>query len=386
MFGRDCFDQHHPTFFFRNRVVHRAFWDDVQIAGVEFYFFTFELNHETPTHDQKKFVFVFVVVPRQFAFYLRNLHVLIINTTDHFRRPVICNLAEALLKIDFHRKIIAEMPFDLQPILKGDLLELRPLRADDFEQLYAVASDPLIWEQHPSSDRYKPDVFRNFFDEAMQSGGALIALDHKNDQVIGSSRFHTYDLERSEIEIGWTFLARSHWGGVYNGEMKRLMLSHAFKFVDHVIFVIGVNNLRSQRAVEKIGGVRAGSKTDPHGRENFIFRINRSWLRGSTMRDELVTRFWFEFDLSGENLRRFPYFPAYGIGITAYDYHDALRLLRKWVIRGDEMPPIIDVIEDVDISRLEQEFGPRNLRLGCPVWRGVWHPPVNLFYGPDNEL
>ncbi len=168
------------------------------------------------------------------------------------------------------------MPFELQPILKSEILELRPLRAGDFEQLYAVASDPLLWEQHPNSDRYKLDVFRNFFDEAMQSGGALIALDRTDDRVIGSSRFYGYDPERSEIEIGWTFLARSHWGGVYNGEMKRLMLSHAFKFVDNVIFSVGSNNLRSQRAVEKIGGVRAGTKTDPLGRESFIFRITRS--------------------------------------------------------------------------------------------------------------
>jgi N-acetyltransferase len=167
------------------------------------------------------------------------------------------------------------MPFDLQPTLKSELLELRPLLPDDFEELFAVASDPLIWEQHPNSDRYKPDVFRKFFDEALQSGGALIAVDRKANRVIGSSRFHGYDLERSEIEIGWTFLARSHWGGAYNGEMKRLMLSHAFKFVDNVIFIIGANNLRSQRAVEKIGGVRAGARIDPDGRESFIFRITR---------------------------------------------------------------------------------------------------------------
>ena len=167
------------------------------------------------------------------------------------------------------------MPFDLQPTLKSEMLELRPLLPDDFEALYAVASDPLIWEQHPNSDRYKPDVFRRFFDEALESGGALIAIDRKIDRVIGSSRFHGYDLERSEIEIGWTFLARSHWGGAYNGEMKRLMLSHAFKFVDNVIFSVGANNLRSQRAVEKIGGVRASGRTDPHGRESFIFGITR---------------------------------------------------------------------------------------------------------------
>ena len=168
------------------------------------------------------------------------------------------------------------MPFELQPILKSEILELRPLRAEDFERLYAVASDSLIWEQHPDSDRYQPDVFRKFFDDALESGGALIALDRKSGRVIGSSRFHCYDLTRSEVEIGWTFLARSHWGGLFNGEMKRLMLTHAFKFVDNVIFMVGATNLRSQRAVEKIGGVRVGTKSDPDGRESVIFRITKA--------------------------------------------------------------------------------------------------------------
>ena len=168
------------------------------------------------------------------------------------------------------------MGFELQPTLKSEILELRPLRVEDFEELFAVASDPLIWEQHPNSDRYKPDVFRKFFDDAIVSGGALIAIDRKTDRVIGSSRFYCYDLVRSEIEIGWTFLARSHWGGVYNGEMKRLMLFHAFRFVDNVIFIIGATNQRSQRALEKIGGVRIGTKSDPNGRENFLFRITKS--------------------------------------------------------------------------------------------------------------
>ena len=168
------------------------------------------------------------------------------------------------------------MTFELQPILKSEILEVRPLRADDFEELYAVASDPLIWEQHPNSDRYKPDVFRKFFDEALESGGAFVVLDRKDNRVIGSSRFHCYDLVRSEVEIGWTFLARSHWGGTYNGELKRLMLTHAFKFVDNVIFFIGSTNLRSQRALEKIGGVRVGTKLDPNNRESVIYRITRS--------------------------------------------------------------------------------------------------------------
>jgi N-acetyltransferase len=165
--------------------------------------------------------------------------------------------------------------FDLQPTLEGDLLRLRPLRPEDLDDLYAVASDPLIWEQHPIKDRYTVEVFKQFFREALESGGALIAFDSKDGQVIGSSRFHGYDKEKSEIEIGWTFLARSHWGGRYNKEMKALMLRHAFRFVKSVIFVVGPQNLRSQRAVEKIGAVHVGSgpRPDGTGQDSFIYRI-----------------------------------------------------------------------------------------------------------------
>lgn len=168
------------------------------------------------------------------------------------------------------------MPFDLQPILKGQLLELRALRAEDFNELYAVARDPLIWEQHPVKDRYQAEVFKAFFREALESGGTLIATDVKNGQVIGSSRFHEYNEEKSEIEIGWTFLARSHWGGTYNREMKQLMLRHAFRFVNCVIFLVGAQNFRSQRAVEKIGGVRVGSRADAGGRNSFMYQITAS--------------------------------------------------------------------------------------------------------------
>jgi RimJ/RimL family protein N-acetyltransferase len=168
------------------------------------------------------------------------------------------------------------MPFELQPVLKSELLELQPLRAEDFDALYAVAADRLIWEQHPANDRYKEDVFREFFREALDSGGALIAMDGNSGAVIGSSRFNGYDEEQSEIEIGWTFLARPYWGGVYNGEMKGLMLRHAFRFVRSVVLLIGPHNLRSQKAAEKIGAVRDGSRLNGAGRESFVYRMDAS--------------------------------------------------------------------------------------------------------------
>lgn len=166
-------------------------------------------------------------------------------------------------------------PFDLQPRLVGEIVELRPLRDGDFADLYAVAADPLIWAQHPVPTRHQEQTFREFFTDHLASGGALVAIDRRDCRVIGTTRFHGYDPGRSEVEIGWTFLARSHWGGNYNGEMKRLMLTHAFRFVDRVVFLIHPRNARSQRAVEKIGAVRAGSRPDGAGRDSLVYEIRR---------------------------------------------------------------------------------------------------------------
>jgi N-acetyltransferase len=157
------------------------------------------------------------------------------------------------------------MAFDLQPNLKGQLVELRPLATNDWDALFAVASDPLIWEQHPEPDRYTENVFRTYFQGALDSGGAFVIIDRKTYQIIGSTRFYGYDPEKSEIEIGWTFLARKYWGGEYNAEMKRLLLSHAFKFVESVIFLVGEDNVRSQKAMEKIGAIRIGTVIRTYG-------------------------------------------------------------------------------------------------------------------------
>ena len=166
---------------------------------------------------------------------------------------------------------------NLQPILTGQRLELRPLGPGDFDALYVVASDPGIWAQHPVADRYKKDVFKVFFREALESGGAFAVIDRESGCVIGSSRYYGYDAARREIEIGWTFLARAYWGGIYNRELKQLMLRHAFGFVERVIFLVGPQNFRSQRAMEKIGAVRAGmTRREPGGAESVVFEITRA--------------------------------------------------------------------------------------------------------------
>jgi RimJ/RimL family protein N-acetyltransferase len=147
----------------------------------------------------------------------------------------------------------ASLEFDLQPTLKGNLIEIHPLKREDFDALFAVASDPLIWEQHPENDRYKKEVFQRFFDGAIDSKGAFAIVERKSGRIIGSSRYCNLNPVEREVEVGWTFLERPFWGGLYNGELKSLMLGHAFRFVDRVLFVVGEKNLRSQKALQKIG-------------------------------------------------------------------------------------------------------------------------------------
>jgi RimJ/RimL family protein N-acetyltransferase len=171
------------------------------------------------------------------------------------------------------------MKFILQPILQNEIVRLQPLQSDDFEALYKVASDPLVWEQHPNKTRYQRDVFESFFKGAMESGGAFLAKDASTGEVIGSSRFYDFNEEKSEVLIGYTFLGRKFWGGKYNPAMKQLMLDHAFQFVDNVLFHIGANNIRSQTAIQRIGAKKIGEEEIAYYGEqnnlNCIFRIEK---------------------------------------------------------------------------------------------------------------
>ena len=141
----------------------------------------------------------------------------------------------------------------LQPVLSNDILTMRPLVAADYDGLYAVASDPLIWAVHPARDRWKPEVFDALFAGSLASEGALVAC--VGEEIIGSSRYDLRDAEAGEVEIGWTFLARRFWGGAMNAAMKSLMVGHALQHFERVIFLVGEENIRSRRAMEKIGGV-----------------------------------------------------------------------------------------------------------------------------------
>lgn len=169
---------------------------------------------------------------------------------------------------------------NLQPFLTNELVSLKPLEEADFEALFTVASDKLLWEQHPNNDRYKREVFQDFFQKAIESKGAFIIIDKVTNNIIGSSRFYDLDSNKSTLVIGFTFLARSYWGTNYNSAIKKLMLDYAFQYVNAVHFHVAKSNFRSQKAMIKLGGKIIGYSTSNHGIEgNPIYEIKKSnWL------------------------------------------------------------------------------------------------------------
>jgi len=172
------------------------------------------------------------------------------------------------------------MHLDLQPTLANDLIEVVPLKAEDFEKLFEVASDPLIWEQHPNKDRYKREVFENFFKGALESNGAFIVYDKATGGVVGSSRFYDFDEENNSVVVGYTFIGRSFWGKGHNAALKKLMFDYAFHFVDKVILHIGATNFRSQKATEKLGAKKIGELEVAYYGEpvkwNFVYQMEKA--------------------------------------------------------------------------------------------------------------
>jgi len=176
-----------------------------------------------------------------------------------------------------------EARFELQPTLADALVHARPLHADDFESLHAVAADPLIWEQHPNPTRWQRDVFHTWFEGAIASGGALLVSDATTGQPVGSSRYYDFDIPASQVAIGYTFFARTCWGRGHNRALKTLMLDHAFGFVERVVFHVGAANRRSRIAMERLGGQLIGEvQMAYHGEathKNVVYAIDRAQWR-----------------------------------------------------------------------------------------------------------
>ncbi|WP_166923579.1 GNAT family N-acetyltransferase [Flavobacterium poyangense] len=169
---------------------------------------------------------------------------------------------------------------NLQPeVLENEFVKLVPLQQTDFERLYKVASDPLIWEQHPNKNRYERAVFENFFEGAMESKGAFLIIDKSTNEIAGSTRFYEYEPENKSVFIGYTFYGRKFWGTGFNSQVKKMMLDYVFKVVDKVQFHIGAENYRSQKAIEKLGAIKVEELNVAYynepSRHNFVYELKK---------------------------------------------------------------------------------------------------------------
>ncbi|MEO0341751.1 MAG: GNAT family N-acetyltransferase [Bacteroidota bacterium] len=174
---------------------------------------------------------------------------------------------------------------NLQPILENSLLLVRPMDEQDFDALFQVASDPLIWHQHPAKERCEPEGFKKFFAQGLDSGGAFTVIEKSSDQVIGSSRFNPCPGDDQYIEIGWTFFGRKYWGGPYNRSKKALMIDYALEYKNGVLFHVAKENIRSQKAVLKLGAQGLEGQGVEHlfkrPAENYSYLLNKAdWAKG----------------------------------------------------------------------------------------------------------
>ena len=150
--------------------------------------------------------------------------------------------------------------FNFQPSLLGKTISLRPLREDDFDELYAAASDKKIWEGHPCPDRYKRSEFIPYFKDSIQSKANVVVTDIQTNKIIGLSRYYQVENLPDNISIGFTFLIREFWGRVTNRELKTLMVNYALQYFPEVWLHVGLNNIRSQKATLKIGAKCMGEE------------------------------------------------------------------------------------------------------------------------------
>lgn len=165
---------------------------------------------------------------------------------------------------------------NLQPTLSNELITIKPLQVDDFDALYEIASDELLWEQHPNNDRYKKPIFKVFFENAILSKGAFLVIDNKNDTIIGSSRYYGFNEAEPSIIIGYTFISRAYWGTNYNSSLKKIMIDYAFQYVNKIYFHVGDTNYRSQKAVEKLGALKVGELPDDTSpKTNWLYELKK---------------------------------------------------------------------------------------------------------------
>ncbi|AZB26148.1 N-acetyltransferase [Chryseobacterium bernardetii] len=149
-------------------------------------------------------------------------------------------------------------------ILEGTHVELIPLEKEHFEELYAAAADKDLWTLIPTDGSDKAIFYKNYklaLSERDNGNQYPFVIRHKETQkLIGSTRFFEIYPSDKKLEIGWTWITKEFWGSVVNLECKLLLLTYCFEVLktNRVQLKTKDDNLRSRKAIEKIGGVFEG--------------------------------------------------------------------------------------------------------------------------------
>ena len=150
------------------------------------------------------------------------------------------------------------------PVLENDIVRLSLLSLENYDLLLPIAAEDKLIQYSPS-DIGSPEALKNYVKKAiglMNQNNALpfIVYDKRTSQYAGSTRYMNIDHKNKVLEIGSTWIGRAFQGSGLNTQMKQLMINHAFgpmKF-EKVEFRIDERNMRSRKAVEKLGAVLEG--------------------------------------------------------------------------------------------------------------------------------
>lgn len=154
--------------------------------------------------------------------------------------------------------------FDQELILEDERVRLEPLQEHHYEHLLPIALNRDLW-LHTSAKVNAPADFRRYFDTALlerttKRSYPFAYFNKQTGAYAGSTRFGNIDLNHKRVEIGWTWLDPSLHGTGFNKHGKLLLLNYGFETLglNRIELKTSLLNLRSQKAMRKIGAVEEG--------------------------------------------------------------------------------------------------------------------------------
>lgn len=162
--------------------------------------------------------------------------------------------------------------------LTGETVDLIPMTEGHYSELESIAKDKRIW-QHYVYDGSDSKRFRQIIDDAslQQENGRqfpFVIIYKPTNEIIGSTRFLDIDFKNKKLEIGSTWLHPDYWQTEVNPECKLLLLTFGFETLKALRIQLKTdeNNIRSRKAIEKIGGVFEGIHRNDMLRDNNTHR------------------------------------------------------------------------------------------------------------------